>query len=266
MSDKPNPRKIVAAFNKTAGEVRFIKDRAGDTKEWAWNPPSVSERNISENFIFKAKDLKPLVLTLRSALMALGHATSAHSRFVKIKSRMVSPDGALGGLGYLQKITDMRRNLMNCIEVLSAFTDTIHDEVLAPHWHPAEDKMTPRDRQEVKDLVQETKEIQENPEGWAEGQEEKIDEEKADEQGTSKTAALKKQQSQDLTRSVAALSAGSSGLDPDTTKFVRNASRLVLDVSSAIGTLRGSLTASEKRSVEEHLGFVRDILSSRGAK
>ncbi len=260
MSESPNPRKIVAAFQKSAGEVRFIKDRAGDTKEWAWSPPGASERNISENFIFNAKDLKPLVLTLRSALMALGHATSAHARFVKIKSRNVSPDGALGGMGYLQKITDMRRNLMNCIEVLSAFTDTIHDEVLAPHWHPAEDKMTPRDRDEVKELVEETKEIQRDPEGWAEDQEEKIDEE-----GISKTASFKDKSAQSVARAYASLSTGPAGLGEDTIKFIRVASCALQDVSSEIDSLRRTFTASERETLEKNISSIRKILQSNGS-
>lgn len=169
----PDPKKIarIAALQKTAGEVRFIKDRSGDSKEWAWGPPGASERAISDNFIFNAKELKPLALTLRSALMALGHATSAHARFVKIKSRNVSPDGALGGQGYIQKVSDLRRQLMNCIEVLSAFTDTVYDEIKAPHWQPAEDKLTPRDRKEVKQIVEESTEIKDDPENWAEEEE-----------------------------------------------------------------------------------------------
>jgi hypothetical protein len=169
----PDPKKIarIAALQKTAGEVRFIKDRSGDSKEWAWGPPGASERTISENFLFNAKELKPLALSLRSALMALGHVTSAHARFVKIKSRNVSPDGSLGGQGYIQKITDLRRQLMNCIEVLSAFTDTVYDEIKAPHWQPAEDKMTPRDRKEVQQIVEESTEIKDDPEVWAEEEE-----------------------------------------------------------------------------------------------
>ena len=166
---EPDPKKIarIASMDKHAGEVRFIKDRSGDAKEWAWAAPGASERKISDNFLFNAKQLKPLALTLRSALMALGHVTSAHARFVKIKSRNVSPDGALGGMGYVQKIPDMRRQLMNCIEVLSATTDTLFDEIQAPHWQPAGDKLTPRDREEVQQLVEQSEDIKDDPENWA---------------------------------------------------------------------------------------------------
>ena len=88
----------------------------------------------------------------------------------------MSPDGSLGGMGYIQKISDMRRQLMNCIEVLSAFTDTLYDELSAPHWHPAEDKLTPRDHEEVKQIVDEAETIKEDPEQWAEEAEEELTE------------------------------------------------------------------------------------------
>jgi hypothetical protein len=91
-----------------------------------------------------------------------------------VKSRNVSPDGSLGGMGYVQKISDMRRSLMNCIEALSAFTDTVYDEINAPHWDESEDKLSPRDRNEVKKLIQESQVIKEDPEVWAEESEEAV--------------------------------------------------------------------------------------------
>jgi len=174
----PDPKKIarIAALRKQAGEVVHVKDTSAENAKsnfWAWGESSNDKKRvISDNFLFNPKELKPLTLSLRAALMALGHVTSAHTRFVKVKSRNVSPDGALGGLGYVQKISDMRRSLMNCIEALSSFTDTIYDEIKAPHWDKTEDTMSTRDRQEVKRLVEEAQMIKDNPEQWAEEQEE----------------------------------------------------------------------------------------------
>lgn len=179
-----------AAMRRTAGEVRFIKDRSGDASEWAFGPPGPNEREIQNDFVFNAKYLKPLAQTLRSALMALGHTTSAYNRFVKIKSRNVSPDGALGGKGYIQKIPDMRRQLMNCVEALSALTDTIYDEMNAPHWNPTEDTLDPRDREEVKEIIEDAEEIKDDPEAWASGKEEELDEDNVEEDAPmGKTAA-----------------------------------------------------------------------------
>lgn len=170
-----DPTRVAAAYRarlpKVAGEVRFIKDRSGDKAEWGWGAPGPAERDIDEQFVFNAKHLKPIALTLRSSLMALGHVASAYTRFTKIKSSNVSPDGNLGGKGYIQKIADMRRQLVNCVEALSSLTDTIYDELHAPHWNPAEDTMTPRDREEVKEIVQEAEEIKDDPEGWAQEEE-----------------------------------------------------------------------------------------------
>ena len=180
--NNPDPKRVASLFqngnkiSRTAGEVVHVKDTSAETSKgnfWAWNEGEKgAERKISENFLFNAKELKPLTLSLRSALMALGHITSAHAKFVKIKSRSISPDGSLGGMGYVQKISDMRRSLMNCIEALSAFTDTVYDEINAPHWDASEDKLSPRDRQEVKKLIQESQVIKDDPEIWAEESEE----------------------------------------------------------------------------------------------
>ena len=178
--------------SKTAGEVRFIKDRSGDKGEWAFGPAGASERDIEEDFAFKPGALKPLATTLRATLMALGHAQSAASTFTKVKSRKVSPDGALGGKGYIQKITDMRRQYMNCVEALSALSDTLYDEINAPHWQPGPDLGT-REREDVEEIMQDAEEIREDPEGWAEEEEAEMDEENAGQEKRasrrSKTAA-----------------------------------------------------------------------------
>lgn len=163
------------ARSKTAGEVRFIKDRGGDKNEWAWGTPGPSQREIDEDFTFKPKYLKPLSLTLRATLMAMGHVISAHSTFARIKSADVSPDGSLGGKGYIQKIADMRRAYMNTVEALSALSDTLYDEIKAPHWHPDVTTGGPREREEVQQILQDAEEIRQDPEGWAESEEAEMD-------------------------------------------------------------------------------------------
>ena len=184
--DRPSPKRVALKYaaskgirTKTAGEVRFIKDNtSGDLSgDWAYTPSGAAERQIGKDFIFNPRELKPLAKSLRSALMALGHATSCYNTFVKIKSRKISPDGNLGGMGYIMEISKIRKGLMNCIESLSSITDCMYDEILAPHWNPAEDEMTPRDREEVIELVDQIKEIQEDPEEFAEKEEDNLDEE-----------------------------------------------------------------------------------------
>jgi len=167
-----NPR---VGMKKQAGEVRFIKDRGGDKNEWGWGSPGPIEREIQEEFEYNPKNMKPLAETLRAALLAMGHALSAHATFNRIKSAQVSPDGALGGKGYIQKISDMRRQLMNVCEALSAVTDTLYDEIRAPHWSSVKQMQGPRERDEVKNIMNDVNEIRTDPEGFAENQEAGMD-------------------------------------------------------------------------------------------
>ncbi len=165
--------------SKTAGEVRFIKDRGGDHQEWGWNPPGSSERNIDPDYKFDAKNLEPLARVLRSTLMALGHIQTARTVFTKIKGQRISPDGNIGGKGYVMPIKDIRKQLSNCDEALSSIADSIDDEIKAVHWHPDVDDSggDPRARNQVKQIMDDVEEIKEDPEEWAEGEEAEMDSE-----------------------------------------------------------------------------------------
>jgi hypothetical protein len=171
-------KEIVAAEKrgrvKIAGEVRFIKDRSGDETQWAFQDPGMQERAIGTDFNYSPTHAKPLARSLRSTLAALGHALSAYNVFAKIKSAKVSPDGALGGRGYIQKISEMRRQYMNTIEALSALADTMYDEVNAPHWSVLSRQEESGDKKEIAEMIEDAEEIRENPEAWAQ---EQIDEE-----------------------------------------------------------------------------------------
>ena len=172
--DTETPAVKTAALQKQAGEVRFVKDRSGDKSEWGWGPTGPSERVIQQDFEFNPKYLKPLAKVLQASLLAMGHVISAQNEFARVKSAQISPDGALGGKGYIQKIGDIRRQFMNCVEALSSVTDTLYDEIQAPHWNPAKATQSVREREEVKDLMNTVNEIRSDPEGFAEETEENL--------------------------------------------------------------------------------------------
>lgn len=170
------PRRVVTAFLakhqgrvKTAGEVRFIKDHGSDDKQWAFQPGAgTDERHITTDYTFDLKNAKKLAKCLRATNAALGHTMSAYNDFAKLKSAMVSPDGRLGGKGYIQQISDMRRGYMNVVEALSSLSDTIYDEVNAPHWAVISRQDDDEAKQEIADIVEDTESIREDPEAWAE--------------------------------------------------------------------------------------------------
>ena len=152
MSKKPDVKKVVKGFTKKAGEVKFIKDDG-------------FRRNIPRKYDFDEKQLTKLAKILWSVSSSMGHLHSAYTKFVKIKSIQVSPDGLLGGKGYTQKVSDVRGNMATAIELLSGMVDTLYDEVNAPHWITSD--MSKEDKNMVDKTLEETKEIIDDPEAYA---------------------------------------------------------------------------------------------------
>lgn len=179
----PDPKRVAEAHRrKTAGEVIFKKDRGGDVSQWAYADHPPSKRDIPHDFNYSPRHQKPLAMVLRSTLAALGHVLSGHNAFAKVKSARVSPDGSLGGRGYIMKIPDMRKQFMNCVEALSALSDTLYDEINAPHWSLVSRQEDARDKAEVSALIQDSEKIRTDPQDWADEQiEEEFDDEDGDE-------------------------------------------------------------------------------------
>ena len=153
-------RSKTAGRVKTAGEVRFIKDHGDDSNAWAWGQHPPSQRTMDSNHIFNRKSTKNIAKVLRSTLSSLGHAMSAYTTFAKIKSRDISPDGNLGGRGYIMEIKAIRRQYMNVVEALSAMSDTLYDEIAADHWKVEQSKM-------LNQVMEEVEDIKDDPEAWA---------------------------------------------------------------------------------------------------
>ena len=170
----PDPKRVAALYvaakgrTKTAGEVVFKKDRGDDVGSWAYNNIPPSKREIPGDFNYSPRHQKPLAKILRATLAALGHTLSGYNRFAKIKSARISPDGAMGGRGYIQKIADMRKQYMNCVEALSALADTIYDEINAPHWSLISRQEEGEEKEEVKALIGDAEQIRSDPQEWAE--------------------------------------------------------------------------------------------------
>lgn len=164
---------------KTAGEVIFRKDMGGDQNQWAYGgvPPSSRTLNV-QGFEWNPKNIVPLAKVLRATAASLGHAFSAYETFAKLKSSSISPDGALGGKGYIMKVADMRRFYMNIIEAESALIDTLSDEIKGPHW-AALSRQDPeemeKERAKIKNVMDDVEEIKADPKAWAQEAEEEMD-------------------------------------------------------------------------------------------
>jgi len=136
---------------RTAGKIEFVKDtgpirRDIRVQDFHWTPESLRE----------------LSKILWASQRAQSYAMAAFRLFSKMSSAQISPDGLLGGRGYIQNIKDMRTSLAQAAEVLSAFTDTVDDEINAPHW-----QATDVDNQ-AEQIQNQADEVKANPAGFVE--------------------------------------------------------------------------------------------------
>lgn len=126
------------------------------------------KRNIPKDFEFSPKSLKPLARLMLSMSISLGHACTAYREFVRLKSATISPDGMLGGRGYVLQVKDIRGKIQQACEELSAVSDTIHDEINAAHWKPKLAQLPPEELHDVTNLLEDSKKILDDPEGFGE--------------------------------------------------------------------------------------------------
>lgn len=137
---------------RTAGRIEFVRDQG----------PVRRDIRVKD-FEWKPETLRNLTKILWAVERAHGYAISALRLFSKTPSSEFSPDGMLGGRGYIQQVREMRSGLSQAVETLSAFTDTVHDEINAPHWAAGEDPV-------ATEMVEDAQEVKADPEGFVEQQ------------------------------------------------------------------------------------------------
>jgi hypothetical protein len=133
------------------------------------------KRNIPKNHPFDPKSLKPLAKALWASSVAMGHALTAYRHLSRLKSATISPDGMLGGRGYVMDVAEIRKRLNDACESLSAITDTLHDEISAPHWQPRMSELDENEAEDIQNYLGKSEEILENPEEDAENEIEAIE-------------------------------------------------------------------------------------------
>ncbi len=123
MKQRQKEKDLANRLIRTAGRIEFVRDQGP------------LRRDIrAPGFKYSEESLEKLAEALWNAQRAHAHAMAAHDIFSKMPSSSISPDGLLGGRGYIQSIKDMRTSISQSIEILSAFNDTIEDEINAGHW------------------------------------------------------------------------------------------------------------------------------------
>lgn len=104
-----------------------------------------------EGFSFKDKGIRSVATTYKQLAEAFMLLAKANNTFSSCKSSEISPDGKLGGKGYILSIKDIRVIMTNVLNSVSELIDTFHDEVNSPYWK----KTTVEDNPIVKELLNE---------------------------------------------------------------------------------------------------------------
>jgi len=103
--------------------------------------------------ITELSKLKDILEELNSSLEAL---VAAHRMFFGVKSSAISPDGKLGGNGYVQDIKEMKESFNSSLKILSDLSDTIADELKNPLWI---DKVPDEEQDDIEEVIEEKEEI-----------------------------------------------------------------------------------------------------------
>jgi len=146
---------------------------------------AAGKRQIPDDYKYNPKKIKHLKHILHNVSVALGTLTSALNEFSRLKGPEISPDGLLGGVGYIIPIQDIKQALISSIHSLGNVADSIADELTNPKWNIQDDK-------EVKKLIEEKEDVLEkveeeiNPDDVMTAKEELID------QDINKEASIKK--------------------------------------------------------------------------
>lgn len=128
------------------------------------------KRAIPKGHEFDPRALKPMARALFTASVALGHALSAYRHIYQIKSSTVSPDGKLGGRGYVMSIKELRTKLYEVSNNLSDITDTLQDELTAEHWKPRLGELSNNEADDIAKLISEARKNLVDPEDGADDQ------------------------------------------------------------------------------------------------
>ena len=114
-----------------------------------------NSRDGIETFKFQDNGIKSVANVYKFLAQAFMNLVKANNVFAACKSSQISPDGKLGGKGYIKPIKEIREDFSVAVNILSELIDTFHDEINSPYWK----KTTIEDNPIVKEILSEADQI-----------------------------------------------------------------------------------------------------------
>jgi len=139
--------------NRITERLGMIKTAASDSKKKERATAGADPvRNLS-GFDYDPSKAKHLRHSLHNMNVALGNLLSAMKELSILRGSEITPDGMLGGRGFVMPFRELKSRLTECVGHLSDITDTVADELTNPKW-----KLS---RREVGEVKKEKKQIEE---------------------------------------------------------------------------------------------------------
>jgi hypothetical protein len=117
--------------------IQKRKDMGGKVYEPRNNKKEAQQDSYSRSisgFSPKVENLQALISVETKLDICLKYLSEAMAEFIALKSIDISPDGKLGGKGFVMEIPEIRQKLYGCVESISTVIDTVYDETRAKHW------------------------------------------------------------------------------------------------------------------------------------
>jgi hypothetical protein len=117
-------------------------------------------RNIGD-FDYDPSKATVLKKALHNINVSLGTLISAMKDLSILRGSEITPDGMLGGRGFIMPFKDMKSKISTAVTDLSDVTDTLADELTNPKWglSTGEKKKVKQENEQIEEEVQEVEEI-----------------------------------------------------------------------------------------------------------
>jgi len=119
-------------------------------------------REIPDDFKYNPKKLKHLKKILHNVTISLGTLTSSINEFAKLKGPELSPDGLLGGVGYIMPLREIKETFNTTVRSSSDIADSLADELTNPRWDVKDDKDVKKLIEEKEEAIKDVEEAEED--------------------------------------------------------------------------------------------------------
>lgn len=135
-----------------------IKTAANDKKPAKSKTKSELGRDVA-GFEYDKSKAKILKGVLHNINVSLGTLMSAMKQLSMLRGSDVTPDGKIGGRGFIMEFREMKQGINEAVGALSDVTDSLADELKNPGWGLKDFEL-----KEVKEEQQEVEEIEDKVE------------------------------------------------------------------------------------------------------